>query len=1111
MATEALADLRTSLEALFQHGRLGSLTDGELLERFLTGDESSAEAVFTVLVDRHAPMVLRVCRSVLGSGHDAEDAAQAVFLVLARRAGSVRRRDSAASWLYGVARRISARDRRDAARRRKHERRRAEMAVVEVRESMDVEAHEELYEEIDRLPEIYRSALVLCYLEGMSHEQAARWLGCPLRTLQSRLLRAKERLRDRLVRRGLGVPAVFPPLAKSIATSPGWAATTVKAAKVYAASRAPFATIGVSAAVLTLAKTSLRGTLLAPKLCLALFLSLSLGTLGVVAGRGGFGSGPPVAPLKPAVPQAVAPAHDDPNNRTLILRVIDRDSGAPIAGAEVTVETDSGARPGLGDEPILIARLTTDKAGRCTIEFPRVLPKIIAIGCQRAGYVNGGYGPLVESAGGTIPGEHTIEMERGITIGGVVKSRDGKPVAGAKVIVMATAPDRTHGVQLKATTDAQGRWRSDEMPRGWGDARVCVTHPDYVSTLIERDVRISSAFDLKARRAETVLDEGVALAGRVLDDQGRPLAGAAVALGSDRRIGNPGYPTISTDAQGRFRFGHIPEGTQTVTVQAPGHAPALADVVVAPGMKPVEFRLGPGHLLRGRVVNKEGKPLDGVTVQAMDWKGHMSLDWTTKTSADGRFSWKSAPTEPILLTLTRPGFVMLGQREFQADKPEKTLTMYPPLRVRGRVTDARTGRAIQEFTVVSGAYYRPWNGRPAARDAYWDRRAPWQALGGGNYEIECSHPLVAAVAVRIEAGGYKPDTSEPFKMEAGDVRFDAKLEAGLGPSGVVFGPDHRPLAGATVILSTKSLRVQLGNGTFPEGAYPQVVTGADGRFRFPAQTEAYRVFVDHEKGFAEADEKTLASSPPLTIQPWGRVEGIVKIGAHPAKGVQIRLSETDNRWNPDVAMPITQAQQLATDSRGHYAFERVIPARLSVSRIFALERSGFHVGTGAIRIVTVKPGVTTWVDLGGTGRPVIGRFVPPAGTKSGAVFRSSSDQSLELIRPDPPYPPILSGKEREEWLAEWLKTEEGQAYSNVECRFDTNVRADGTFRVEDVPAGKYRLQAYLHEPGNGVPGTYGRELANIDTEITVPEMPGGRSDEPLDLGTIELKPVKRQR
>ena len=183
-------------------------------------------------------------------------------------------------------------------------------------------------------------------------------------------------------------------------------------------------------------------------------------------------------------------------------------------------------------------------------------------------------------------------------------------------------------------------------------------------------------------------------------------------------------------------------------------------------------------------------------------------------------------------------------------------------------------------------------------------------------------PSVAAVAVRVEAKGYKPATSEPFRMHAGDVRFDARLEPGVGPSGVVHGLDGRPLAGARVILSTKSLRAQLYNGKFHEGAYPQALTGADGRFSFPAPAEPFRVFVDHESGFAEADEKTVAASSHLTVKPWGRIEGTVKIGSRLAAGVQIRLSETDNHWDPADAVPIMQSQQLNTDARGHYAFER---------------------------------------------------------------------------------------------------------------------------------------------------------------------------------------------
>jgi RNA polymerase sigma factor (sigma-70 family) len=1112
MTSRTSTDAYTQLESLFQHGVLGSLTDSELLTRFLAGDVPSAESAFAILVDRHAPMIMRVCRSALSTTHDAEDASQAVFLVLARCAGSVRRRDSAASWLYGVARRVATRARRDDARRRKHERKKAEMAAEHTHGPVVSDAFEGIYEEIDALPEIYRSAFVLCYLEGLSHEQAAQSLSCPLRTLQSRLLRAKERLRERLTRRGAALPSVLPPLANALSPSAVWVKTTAEAARTFAASQAPLATAGVSSATIALTRSALWAGVYLPRLITGALVTASFAAIVAAILLNGFGNDPPAASLKADEPRVVGEAVKDPNNRTLLLRVVDRHSRASIEGAEVSVEIDSGARAGLGGEPELMARLATDKGGQSRIEFPRVLPKEIYITARKAGYASRAYGPLLEPGMRAIASEHTIEMERGVAIGGKVKSRDGKAVPGATVTVMARAgadnsPDWTYVPSVKVTTDADGRWRYDEMPSGWSFANFSVTHPDYVPTIMQHDAPTPSDLMLKAKKAELIVNEGLALEGRVFDDRGRPLAGAHIGLGADQQIMHRGFSSVATDADGHFRFGHVPAGTITVTAQARGRGPELMDVVVAQGMKPVELRLGPGRLIRGRVVSPQGKPLDGVTVQAMNWKGHSSLDWTTKTDAEGRFTWDSAPAEPVLLTLTRAGYAMVGQREFQSDKGETSVTMYPPLRIRGKVTDGKTGRPVERFALVYGTYYRSFNPDGALRNVNWERVGPQQEWNSGEYQAEYSHPDVAAVAVRVEASGYKPATSEPFRSEAGDIAFDAKLEPGEGSSGVVHGPAGRPLAGASVILSTKSLRAQLYNGRFHEGAYPRVITAADGRFGFPAQNEPFRVFVDHANGFANADEKTLARSSTLTIQPWGRIEGFVKIGTRPAAGVRVRLSETTIPWAPEEAGPITQAQELVTDARGRYVFEHVIPGRLSVSRIVTLERSNFHVGAAAYRSVLVKPAETTLIDLGGAGRPVVGRFVLPAGIKAGAVFPYFA-QTLERIRSEPPYPENLGGNDREAWLAGWLTTAEGETFSNAECQLDTNVRPDGHFRIDDVSAGKYRLRAQVHEPGSAVPGSYGPALASVDTEILVPEARGDRPDEPLDLGTVQLKPVK---
>ncbi len=142
------------LQALFDRGSIGGLGDGQLLDRFAVHRDEDA---FAALVERHGPMVLRLCRQVLGDEHEAQDAAQAVFLVLARRSGAIRRQDSVASWLYRVARRIATRARVVAARRREIEWRKAQMDAQVACDNRPAIPQTELYEELDRLAERYRA------------------------------------------------------------------------------------------------------------------------------------------------------------------------------------------------------------------------------------------------------------------------------------------------------------------------------------------------------------------------------------------------------------------------------------------------------------------------------------------------------------------------------------------------------------------------------------------------------------------------------------------------------------------------------------------------------------------------------------------------------------------------------------------------------------------------------------------------------------------------------------------------------------------------------------------------------------------------------------------
>jgi RNA polymerase sigma-70 factor (ECF subfamily) len=189
------------------------MTDEQLLERFVSQRDAAAEYAFGAIVQRHGPMVLGVCRSSLRDLHDAEDAFQATFLILARKASSLREPALLGPWLHGVARRTAQKAR---ARRMRHERVLERAGVVDGIEvaslpGPDIDRDdnaEVLHGEISRLPENYRRAVILCHLEGLSHEEAARQLGWPMGTLGVRLMRARERLRAELTRRGLAPTAL---------------------------------------------------------------------------------------------------------------------------------------------------------------------------------------------------------------------------------------------------------------------------------------------------------------------------------------------------------------------------------------------------------------------------------------------------------------------------------------------------------------------------------------------------------------------------------------------------------------------------------------------------------------------------------------------------------------------------------------------------------------------------------------------------------------------------------------------------------------------------------------------------------------------------------------
>jgi RNA polymerase sigma factor (sigma-70 family) len=313
MATATLSGFLQHLRKAMAAETLTALSDRELVERFL---ESHEEAPFQALLQRHGPMVLRVCRRTLANEQDIEDAFQATFLVLAREARAIRKHESLASWLHGVAYRVSLDARKARARRRKHEAHAAAGAgtVALTDESGWKELRSVLDEELVRLPERLGAPLVLCYLEGLTQDEAAVRLGQSKSTCRRNLERGRELLGASLTRRGVTLSAaLFAPLlsecAASAAVPAALATSTTEAAAALAAGNA--VTALATARAIVLAQGLVQPVLTTKVKCVCVLL------FAVLAGFGGAALPRDTRPVEPPPPaehqEAAKTAANDPH------------------------------------------------------------------------------------------------------------------------------------------------------------------------------------------------------------------------------------------------------------------------------------------------------------------------------------------------------------------------------------------------------------------------------------------------------------------------------------------------------------------------------------------------------------------------------------------------------------------------------------------------------------------------------------------------------------------------------------------------------------------------------------------------------------------------------
>ncbi|MGA2256855.1 MAG: M56 family metallopeptidase, partial [Thermoguttaceae bacterium] len=686
---------------------------------------------------------------------------------------------------------------------------------------------------------------------------------------------------------------------------------------------------------------------------------------------------PPQVQADPAKSTVVAATKSEkPDVRSVRFRVLNQ-AGKPIVGAKVKlwgVIRESLAR-------FYPPAANTDGEGVAVIEFPRQTTSYVVAFVWADDYVTAGAHWDNDDEGGIhVPTEFTFTLEAGTTLGGVVRDDQGRTIAGAQVVVSGEEklPGGIHFNQAddNLRTDAQGRWTSHRVPKDLGRyvaPRIALKHPAYASPPAF-DLNSQPLDQLRAGTAVMVMHKGCAVEGVVADPQGRPVAGAAVGQFED--LSGSDFPRATTDQEGHYRLPACEAGEYTIAAAAKGYAPDSRRVTVGERPPTVDLRLRKGDLIRVRVVDKQGRPLQGATIGTIfdnEYRHAMMLDYQSAferdkdqhslADAEGRWSKLWILGDTIHLSVTNAGYAAV-RKNVSAGEPECVIVLEAGgWRLSGRVVDRDTKAPITKFYVVEGNNYGPllWRKRTAVENATGEYAKRWDNSGD-------SHRVV-----RIEADGYLP--SKPLTLNPSEraATFNLELQKGKEIGGVVRGPNGKPVAGAEVALASATRLVLLQNSR-PDGGQNSLLarTGADGRFAIAPQSEAYILVALHDLGFGRIDGD--ANRNEITLQPWARIEGMVYVDGRPAAKEQVRINFDDDGMNT-ARNPWGQTNpgrylyydyQTQTDDKGHFVLVRVRPGSATISRFVKVSQEGMMSGwqDADTRAIDIIPGQTLIVDLG---------------------------------------------------------------------------------------------------------------------------------------------------
>ncbi len=778
----------------------------------------------------------------------------------------------------------------------------------------------------------------------------------------------------------------------------------------------------------------------------------------------------------PAEPQQ-APAVKDQDaaaaasNRPFELLVVGPD-GKAMPGAVVELRADPPITPErvrkgkIAGQQRFGTSVATDAEGKLVVELPPATGRFAVF------ITLPGHGPYCArwTSGShvqAIPPRFTAELEAAWSVGGIVVDPEGKPVAGVQIrpsIEFKKPPGDTRqfGSGARVTTDAAGKWHFDNVPVSMADVHVEIDHPSFQPVrrrLARAEFGIAHGREPSAR---IVLNRGLTVTGKVADEAGKPIAGALVRtkFWNDVR-------EARTGADGTYRLVGCEPKSARVVASAPGRAMDMKELNVEPGMAPVDFRLKPGGTVKVRVVDRQGNPVPRTRIFFQAWRGrieYFEFDHVHSYADDhGVWVWNEAPLDEFRADICPPDGMQLSQQPLIARAEEYVFRVAGPLVVSGKVVDATTGEPIKSFRVIPG-------GRREQGQLFWHREDAFTA-SDGRYEIRQGRGEPAHL-VRIEAEGYRAAVSREIRSDEGTVAVNFAMARGKDVVAKVVTPLNAAASGAKVAPGAAGSQIHVKNGEISEiGTFsPRATTDADGRFRFPAQDGDFELVITHPSGFAHIRSTPDWTARIIRLEPWARAEGTYRVGKTPAANVPIAIDVRRLDSYGEGVPRIYSQHEATTGPDGRFIFDRVIPGKGRIGRqITFMVREGATEVTSACYLAAEFPaGKTLSIDLGGTGRAVVGRLQPRDGFADRVRWNFAVINALPAGAADnPDYP-----------------------------HFRATVDRDGRFRIDDMPPGRYSLDVRVNQEGVGGLRARGFE---------VPAVPGDHAEPPVDLGVLRLE------